>query len=198
MRDPLQAAEGSSPIPPDLVPKARRLAERLVSPLGRRWSHVQAVAARADELRDAVAAGDGDHLVAAAWLHDVGYSPEISHTRFHPLDGARFLRKQGWPALIVDLVAHHSGARYEAEQRGLGAELAEFPFPDGPLLDALVTADLTTGPSGERLTYDERISEILDRYAADDPVYKTWLTAGPILAHSVRRTVERLAGGQPR
>nr|WP_239029454.1 HD domain-containing protein [Pseudonocardia acidicola] len=170
----------------------------MVSPLGRRWLHVQAVAARADELIGAIPDADRNDLVAAAWLHDIGYSPEISHTRFHPLDGALYLRDQGWPALIVDLVAHHSGARYEAEQRGLGAELAEFPSPDGPLLDALVTADLTTGPSGERLTYDERISEILDRYPADDPVHKTWLTAGPILAHSIRRTEQRLAGGQPR
>ncbi|MEK6440910.1 HD domain-containing protein [Pseudonocardia sp. T1-2H] len=156
---------------------------------------MQAVAARADELSGAVPGGDGDRLVAAAWLHDIGYSPEIGHTRFHPLDGARYLRDQGWSAVIVGLVAHHSGARYEAEQRGLGAELAEFPFPDGPLLDALVTADLTTGPSGERLTYDERISEILDRYPANDPVHEAWLTAGPILAESVRRTEARLAAG---
>lgn len=35
-------------------------------------------------------------------------------------------------------------------------ELAEFPFEDSALLDALVTADLTTGPAGQRLTYDER------------------------------------------
>lgn len=28
-------------------------------------------------------------LVVAAWLHDIGYAPEIGHTLFHPLDGAR-------------------------------------------------------------------------------------------------------------
>jgi putative nucleotidyltransferase with HDIG domain len=180
---------------PGLVTDARTLAEGFVSPLGRRWTHVQAVAARADELRGAVLPEDGDVLVAAAWLHDVGYSLEMGHTRFHPLDGARYLRAEGWPAPIVDLVAHHSGARYEAEQRGLSAELAEFPFPDGPVLDALVTADLTTGPSGERLSYDERIAEILRRYPEEDPVHQAWLTAGPILAGSVRRTEDRLAAG---
>ncbi|GJF07283.1 metal-dependent phosphohydrolase, HD subdomain protein [Pseudonocardia sp. D17] len=156
--------------------------------------HVQAVAARTSELAEAVGAMELQYLVASAWLHDIGYSPEIGYTRFHPLDGARYLRKAGWPAAIVNLVAHHSGARYEADQRGLGAELAEFPFPAGPMLDALVTADLTTGPSGERLTYDERIAEILDRYPVDDPVHQAWLTAGPILAESVRRTEARLAG----
>lgn len=166
-----------------------------MAPLGRRWSHVRGVAARADELSCAVSAWDADRLVAAAWLHDIGYSPEIGRTRFHPLDGARYLREEGWPVIIVNLVAHHSGARYEAEQRGLCAELADYPFPDGPVLDALVTADLTTGPSGERLTYDERISEILSRYPVNDPVHQTWLTAGPILAESVRRTEARLAEG---
>jgi hypothetical protein len=84
---------------------------------------------------------------------------------------------------------------YEAAQRGLSPELMEFPFPDGPVLDALVTADLTTGPAGERLNYGERISEILGRYPVDDPVHQTWLTAGPILAKSVRRTEARLAAG---
>ncbi len=134
-------------------------------------------------------------LVTAAWLHDIGYSPEIGHTRFHPLDGARYLRDEGWPETIVNLVAHHSGARFEAEQRGLAAELAEFPFPDGPLLDALALADLTTGPSGERLTYDERIAEILRRYPEDDPVHRAWLTAAPVLRESVQRAEARLAAG---
>lgn len=169
------------------------MAALLVTPLGRRWSHVQAVAARAEELADAVPCPDRNSLIAAAWLHDVGYSQVIGHMHFHPLDGARYLRDEGWPATIVDLVAHHSGARYEAKERGLSAELAEFPFPDGPVLDALVTADLTTGPSGERLTYDERIAEILDRYPPDDPVHRAWLAARPVMAECVQRTEARLA-----
>jgi hypothetical protein len=178
-----------------LVPLARQLAETLVAPLGRRWGHVRAVAARAVDLRGAVSPNDADLLVAAAWLHDIGYAPEIGHTQFHPLDGARYLQAAGWPAAVVNLVAHHSGAQYEAEKRGLAAELAVFPFPDGPVLDALVTADLTTGPSGERLTYDERIAEILGRYAPGHPVHETWKCAAPILAHSIERTELRL---QPR
>lgn len=104
----------------------------LVAPLGRRWDHVQAVAACAEQLRSAVEPRDGDMLVMAAWLHDIGYAPAIGHTRFHPLDGARHLRATGWPARVVDLVAHHSGARYEAEQRGMTVELSVFPFHDRP------------------------------------------------------------------
>lgn len=156
---------------------------------------MQAVARRAGELGSAVGAPARDLLVSAAWLHDIGYSPKIGHTRFHPLDGARYLRDEGWPEIIVNLVAHHSGARFEAKQRGLADELAEFPFPDGPLLDALALADLTTGPEGEPLTYDERIAEILRRYPEDDPVHRAWLDAEPVLRESVQRAEARLAGG---
>jgi hypothetical protein len=156
---------------PAQLSDAPAIAEHFVAPLGRRWKHVQGVAARAAELTPAALLGQHEHLVAAAWLHDVGYSPEIGHTRFHPLDGARYLRAAGWPALVVDLVAHHSGARFEADQRGVAAELADFPLIDSPTMDALVTADLTTGPGGERLSYDERIDEILRRYPVDDPVH---------------------------
>ncbi|GAA4874411.1 HDIG domain-containing protein [Pseudonocardia benzenivorans] len=171
------------------------MAEGFVAPLGRRWAHVQAVAALATDIGRAVDPSERGLLIAAAWLHDIGYSSEIGHTRFHPLDGARYLRGEGWPELVVNLVAHHSGARFEADRRGLGAELGEFPFPDGPVLDALALADLTTGPAGERLTYDERISEILRRYPEDDPVHQAWLTATPVLRESVQRAQARLAGG---
>jgi putative nucleotidyltransferase with HDIG domain len=176
------------------VEDAANVAECFVAPLGRRWSHVQSVASRARDLMPAVSAADGDTLLAAAWLHDIGYAPEIGHTRFHPLDGARYLRDHGWPTKVVNLVAHHSGARFEAEERGLAAELAEFPFEDSPTLDALVTADLTTGPDGQRLTYDQRIAEILKRYPPEDPVHRTWVKAALILKESVTRTESRLAG----
>lgn len=41
---------------------------------------------------------DRDLLVAAAWLHDIGYAPELRDTGFHPLDGARHLEALGAPA----------------------------------------------------------------------------------------------------
>ncbi len=177
---------------------AAALAEDLVEPLGRRWFHVQAVAGKAKELSPAVNERSRPVLLAAAWLHDIGYSPIIGHTRFHPLDGGRHLRSEGWPDRIVNLVAHHSGARFEAAERGLSAELGDFPLEDSPVMDALVTADLTTGPSGEHLTYDERIAEILKRYPPEDPVHRTWVKAAPILKECVVRTEERLAQAHPR
>ncbi|MEV8550368.1 HDIG domain-containing metalloprotein [Streptomyces glaucescens] len=102
------------------------LVEALLPQLGNRWLHTQAVAARAQEAAAAVPKADRDLLVAAAWLHDVGYASEVRDTGIHRLAGARHLEVLGAPARLVRLVAHHSEAVYEAEQRGLSAELAVY------------------------------------------------------------------------
>lgn len=63
---------------------AAELAESVLPPLGNRWLHTQAVAARAREVSAAVSEDERDLLVAAAWLHDIGYAPELRETGFHP------------------------------------------------------------------------------------------------------------------
>ncbi|RZQ62526.1 HD domain-containing protein [Amycolatopsis suaedae] len=166
-------------------------AAHLVAPLGRRWLHVQAVARAAIRLAATVPESDRSDLVSAAWLHDIGYSPKLAETGFHPLDGARYLRDIGWPRRIVNLVAHHSGARFEAQERGLIDELSEFELEESPVMDALVTADLTTGPSGESLTFQERIAEIFARYPSTDPVHRTWLKAAGPMEVCVQRALVR-------
>lgn len=180
------------------VTDAPHLAESLLAPLGRRWRHVQQVAATASRLAAAVPERSRESLVAAAWLHDIGYAPEVRQTDLHPLDGARYLAARGWPDVIVNLVAHHSGARFEAEERKLSDALARFPFEPSPLQDALDTADLTTGPDGQSMTFDERMDEILHRYPPSDPVHKFWLHARPVELEAVRRTEVRLMSAQPR
>src|SRR5262245_24854236 len=50
---------------------ARKL---LAVPLPRRWAHSQGVAATAQTLAP-VLGDNADMLIAAAWLHDVGYAP---------------------------------------------------------------------------------------------------------------------------
>ncbi|MGI5143117.1 HD domain-containing protein [Streptomyces sp. CA-106110] len=134
---------------------AAELAESLLPPLGNRWLHTQAVAARAREVAAAVSEDARDLLVAAAWLHDIGYALELRETGFHPLDGARHLERLGAPARLVRLVAHHSGAVYEAEQRGLTAELAVYEREDSSVSDALTCADMTTGPAGQSFDFDQ-------------------------------------------
>ncbi|MEU7799522.1 hypothetical protein AB0B10_09645 [Micromonospora arborensis] len=78
-----------------LVDTAREVARQLLeTPLPRRWSHVQAVAAKADRISAAVPAEDCEVLEASAWLHDVGYSPDLVDTGFHSLDGGRWSRRE--------------------------------------------------------------------------------------------------------
>jgi hypothetical protein len=169
-------------------------AERLIAPLGDRWSHVQAVGDKARVVAGVLSAEDADLLVAAALVHDVGYAPSLSRLGFHAVDGARFLRAQGQERL-ARLVAHHSGARFEAEERDLVEELAAFPVEDGPVMDALTFADMTTGPAGQAMTLDERIEEVQRRYPSDDPVHRAIARARPLLQAAVDRTRQRLDGG---
>src|SRR6266700_498716 len=111
---------------------AAELARNLLEvPLPRRWAHVQGVAAQARSLAS-ILGDDAELLEAAAWLHDIGYSPELVETGFHPLDGARYLRDvQHADPVLCSLVGHHSCAIIEAEERGLAGELSrEFPPAD--------------------------------------------------------------------
>ncbi|MET7696914.1 HD domain-containing protein [Streptomyces sp. NPDC005485] len=172
---------------------AAELAASLLPPLGNRWLHTQAVAARAREVSAAVSEDERELLVAAAWLHDIGYAPELNETGFHPLDGARHLERLGAPTRLVRLVAHHSGAVYEAEQRGLTAELAVYEREDSPLSDALICADMTTGPAGQSFAFDQRMDEILVRYKPGSEVHNAISKARPYLGVAVERTLARLA-----
>jgi hypothetical protein len=157
----------------------------------RSWRHVQAVAVRADDLRPAVPATYGSLLVTAAWLHDIGDSPALRDTGFHPLDGARFLAEAGQQREAA-LVAHHSGARFVAEVRGLVAELAGFPFVEDPLTDALTYADQTVGPRGERLSVADRLAEAIRRHGPDAPAALAAPRRDPYIYAAAERTEARL------
>ena len=154
----------------------------LETSLPRRWAHTQGVAAKARSLAP-VLGKDADLIEAAAWLHDIGYSADLVGTGFHPLDGARYLR-DAWRAspLLCRLVANHTGALIEAEERGLAAQLAaEFPAVDGVLSDALTFCDVTTDPYGRPTTVEERLAEIHARYGP-----------GHLVSRSIARSSDQL------
>lgn len=152
-----------------LVRDAQALARDALRELRERWSHTVAVARRAEELSVTVAAGDAPVLVAAAWLHDIGYSRRARDTGFHPVDGARLLAANGWPARITGLVAHHSGASYVAGVMGLAEELRAFAHEESAVSDALAYADQTVGPIGERLSIQRRLADARRRHGPDSP-----------------------------
>ncbi|MEV5539645.1 HD domain-containing protein [Saccharopolyspora shandongensis] len=175
-----------------LVASSRSLAEKyLAESLPRRWRHVQGVGAQAVRIADAYAPDD-DLLVAAALLHDIGYAPELTVTGFHPLDGARVLRSVGADERLCALVAHHSGARIEAAIRGLSDELAEFVDERTPVRDALWYCDMTTGPDGQRLMFEERIAEIERRYEPGSVTRRFLADGYDELEAAVQRTTRRL------
>jgi hypothetical protein len=98
---------------------------------------------------------------------------------------------------LAGLVAHHSGARFEAHTHGLADELAAFDDERSPVTDALAYCDLTTGPAGERVTVAERLGEIERRYGSASLVVRALEAASDTLRAMVTRTEERLAA-QPR
>jgi HD superfamily phosphodiesterase len=173
---------------------AAELARKLLEvPLRRRWAHVQGVAAQARFLAP-ILGDDANLLEAAAWLHDIGYSPELAGTGFHPLDGARYLRDvELADPMLCRLVANHSCAIIEAGERGLADVLSsEFPSPDPKLNDALAYCDMTTTPTGEVVSVRDRLSEIVERYGSQDVVARFIRKAEPQLVSSVARTGQRL------
>lgn len=177
----------------ELITWAREQAEeRLRARLPRRWAHVQGVAERACVAAALFSEEDGALLVAAALLHDIGYAPDIAHTGFHPLDGARYRRELGTSGRLCALVAHHTCAYREAELRGLSPELAAWVDEKTPLRDALWWADMTTTPDGGMTDVDQRIAEIQERYGPEDVVTFFIRQARPELVAAVERTEERL------
>lgn len=122
-------------------------------------------------------------------------SPELPqrllHTKgFHPVDGARYARAAGFSENVVSLIAHHTGALIEADERGLSDRLGEYPVPpDVVELAILSCADLCTGPDGTPVDPGERIAEVLQRYPATDPVHRALARSGPALVDEARQVL---------
>ena len=159
--------------PSDAEELARRL---LADAVPRRWSHVTAVAHKARIIADGLTQ-DGELLEATAWVHDVGYAPTVATSGFHPLDGARYLNEHGAPKRVVDFVAFHSSAWAEAQEFGVADELAEFDDERTLTRDLLWYCDMTTGPDGRDLDFDDRMAEVRERYGPDHYVTRA-LDAG--------------------
>lgn len=160
-----------------------------------RWRHTQGVARRAAEAALAVPEADRSVLVAAAWLHDIGYAASLRRTGFHPLDGACYLQEHAWPEPLAGLVAHHSAARFVAAVHGLAIPLLAFPadrYANGPVADALTYADQTTGPTGERMDVEDRLAGMLRRHGPDSPNARVHDQRAPAIRAAVDRTERSL------
>lgn len=175
------------------VVEADALATALLeAKLPRRLQHVRATGRRASVLGH-MTTDERQLLAVVGTLHDIGYAPDLVDTRFHPIDGARFLRADGWDETIVNLVAHHSCAVVEAERRGLLAELnGEFPRNDALPHDEVCFCDMTTGPAGELMTVEERLADIRQRYGPGSIVGDAIDQAEAELVATVHRVQARI------
>lgn len=186
-----EGLRGAVGVDDDLVSWAAAESKARLSDLGDRWLHVQGVAAKAARVAEAFDGEDRACLLAAAHLHDVGYAPSLKVTGIHQLDGAAHLRALGQERL-ARLVAHHSEARFELELRGREAELSQYPRESSPVAAALIYCDLTTGPRGKPMRFDDRVAEVFARYGDDSLVSEALRRAQPHLAASVETTEELL------
>jgi HD domain len=177
---------------PQVVEAAADLARYILREDATRLEHSRRVAERAKFLTMAVRDDEAPLLVAAAWLHDIGYAPGLKQTGFHPLDGAQHLRAAGWPEVVCGLVAHHSGSRFVAQKRGLDNALGEFDYLEDALSDALTTADQTIGPRGQPMTVSARIDDMLSRHGEDSPNAQAHPMRGAYLFQAAQRTASRL------
>ena len=164
---PPQHVKGLRQVDGRAVWAAQKLSRGVLAMSPERMRHSSAVAARAASLAGAVDEGDVNLLIAAAWVHDIGYAQPIQQTGFHPLDGARFLRSLNWDPRLCGLVAHHSGSRFVAAASGLDSALSEFAYVEDAVSDALTIADQTVGPYGHRFTLDERMRDMLERHGSE-------------------------------
>ena len=171
--------------------RKRGLTRYLLAGEPERLRHSEGVARRAEFLTPAVDRDQAPLLVAAAWMHDIGYAPSLRDSGFHPLDGARYLRSAGWPRVICDLVAHHSGSRFVAAALGMSEELGDFGYQENRLTDALTVADQTCGPNGRPMTVEERFEDMLARHGPHSPMLAP-PSAGTIHSGAARRVTTRL------
>ena len=166
----------------------------LLADLPERWRHTVGVARRAEHLVGTLPdAADEGTLLAAAWLHDIGYAEALRDTGFHPLDGGLHLVGAGWPQRIAGLVAHHSEALCVAQVRGVGERLAEFPREHTAVADALTYADQTVGPDGRGMEFDQRLLDMLRRHGPQSPNAAAHSRRAPRLRAAVQRVEHRLS-----
>ncbi|WP_458690474.1 HD domain-containing protein [Nocardia tengchongensis] len=172
----------------DLRAWAAETARVRLEGLPRRWKHTQGVAKQAERARGIV--DDLDLLVAAAWLHDIGYAPDLVRTGVHAVDGAVFLAEVGAPERLLALVAHHSCACVEARNQGISIEWQD---ESTALRDALWWADMSTTPTGAVTDVHRRIAEVVERYGPDHVVTRSVTEASDALICAATRTERRLA-----
>ena len=96
--------------------------------------------------------------------------------------------------MLCRLVAHHSCAITEAEERGLADVLAlEFEPAPYVLSSVLTCCDMTISPDGELVPVERRLAEIHHRYGLGHLVSRSIQRATPMILRAVDQVHDRAA-----
>lgn len=140
--------------------------EEAFSSTPHRFLHLQTVWQRAVELRTLglpwLEPAMSDRLELAALLHDIGRALDPDDTEPHGFVGARLLDLLGLDD-IAPLVAHHSGARFEAAERGM-ADRDKWSTAEPDLLGILTFLDRMTSATGETVSLAQRRCDLAHRH----------------------------------
>lgn len=151
-----------------------------------RFRHVHTVWQRAVQLRGLGVAGlDAamwDRLELAALLHDIGRALDPDNTEPHGFVGARLLDSLGLHD-IAPLVAYHSGARLEAEFRGM-SDRDRWSIDEPDLLAILTFLDRTTSATGEVVSLAQRKTDIARRQGEDSIQIRIFDATMPEVRHA--------------
>ena len=155
------------------------------------WLRSQTAARHAEGAATALGRPRAEIITAAAWLHAIGESPDLTRSGLAPLDGALHLLTSGWPEPVVSLVAHQMQSRLVAgafasyESLGLIERIQGWPsdIMDYAVVISLAPAGLADPEMGlrraseslpttlritarDRAERDRRIRRAVDRVSA--------------------------------
>ena len=127
-----------------------------------RWQHILGVARKCKEFAVKYKPEDGEFaedMFLLGMLHDMGYE---------------FMESNASHAFVGGGILKRSGYKYWQEVALHGDESVDNMSDE---LFILNCADMSTGPSGEDFTFDERLAEIKSRFGVDSSPYKKCVIA---------------------
>lgn len=107
---------------------------------------------------------DYDLLYLILMFHDIGFTEDPVH---HETAGRQYFLNLGFPEGIANIIGMHSlsGLRHvESSQLSLPPQYKVY-------LDILDYADMSVSGTGEKVTFDQRLKDIEERYGSTSKIY---------------------------
>lgn len=114
---------------------------------------------------------DQNEAIILGLLHDIGYSDKLKETGFHPLDGYNYLKEID--ENLAERMLLHTSTPEEAEMRGIVMPVVK----EDAYSMLLSYADARVLATGKRVSSEERLLDIINRYGSDHLVSKANIKA---------------------